>query len=185
MSYHSGSTDDALLQGCRLGERLAQKVLYERYFGRNMALCMRYTGSRDEALEILNMAFLKVFQHVDRYEPTGSLGGWIARIVFHTAIDHIRSQRTYRQRIQFPEQVEAAHADKVHDRLATEDILLKIQSLPATQRQVFNLYVVDGYRHRDIAELLGFDEATSRWHLAQARKRLQTLLQGQITKTVS
>lgn len=185
MSYHSGSTDEVLLAGCRLGERLAQKVLYERYFGRNMALCMRYAGSRDEALEILNMAFLKVFQHVDRYEPTGPLGGWIARIVFNTAIDHVRSQRTYRQSIRFPEHFEAGQTEKAHDRLATEDILRLIQTLPATQRQVFNLYVVDGYRHRDIAEMLGFDEATSRWHLAQARKQLKALLERSVIKSPS
>jgi len=176
--YHAGTTDEDLLRGCRAGERRAQRALYERYFGRNMAVCMRYTGNREEALEILNMAFLKVFQHVDRYEPSGSLGGWIARIVFNTTMDHLRSQRSYRQTIHFPEYQEAVQIETVHDRLAAEDVLRLIQALPDTQRQVFSLNVVDGYRHRDIAEMLGFDEATSRWHLAQARKNLKAMLAG-------
>ncbi|MCO6485446.1 MAG: sigma-70 family RNA polymerase sigma factor [Saprospiraceae bacterium] len=175
MPYDTGSTDDQLLDGCRRGERLAQRRLYERYYGRNMSVCLRYAGNREEALEILNSAFLKVFQHIDRYQPSGTLAAWIARIVFNTAMDHIRSRRTYREQIRFPEKADAPVVSDPLDAMSGEEILRLLHQLPDTQRQIFSLYVIDGYRHKEIAELFGFDEATSRWHLAQARKQLRQL----------
>ncbi len=134
---------------------------------------MRYTGSREEALEVVNQAFLKVFQNLDKYQPTGTLASWIARIAFNTAMDHLRSQQTYRKVIHFPESHERGIDDDVLPHLEAEYLYRMIQELTTASRSVFSLYVIEGYRHKDIGEMLGMDESTSRWHLAQARKTLQ------------
>lgn len=173
MTFHSKSTDEDLLTGCRNGDRIAQRHLYERYFSKGMSICMRYTGSREEALEVVNQAFLKVFQHLDKYQPTGTFASWIARIAFNTAMDHLRSQQTYRKVIHFPEAHERGIDDDVLPHLEAEYLYRMIQELTPASRSVFSLYVIEGYRHKDIGEMLGMDESTSRWHLAQARKTLQ------------
>lgn len=135
---------------------------------------MRYAEDREDALEMLNTAYLKIFQNLATYQPTGPLAGWMARIVFRTAIDHLRSKKTYRDTIRFPEnpQEHPEYGNPLPD-LDAEDILRHIRALPHPGRTVFTLYVIDGYRHKDIGELLGFDESTSRWYLAQVRKQLQ------------
>lgn len=173
MTYHLKNTDEELLTGCRAGDRLAQRHLYERYFSKGMGICMRYSGSREEALEVLNLAFLKVFQNLDKYQPSGTLGSWIARIAFNTAMDHLRSQQTYRKVIHFPEVQERGFNDDAFPQLEAEYLYKMVQELTPAARSVFSLYVIDGYRHKEIGEMLGMDEATSRWHLAQARKSLQ------------
>lgn len=176
MGYDVKSPDEDLLEGCRRENRSAQRLLYERYYSPLMSICMRYTGEREQALDVLHQAFLKVFRHIPGYQPTGSLGGWMARITIHTAMDHLRQQRQYRHNIRLGDTPETgAPATPLAD-FAADDILRLIRSLPDTQRWVFTLYVIDGYRHREIGEMLGFDEGTSRWHLAQARKQLKANL---------
>ncbi|MEZ5032998.1 MAG: RNA polymerase sigma factor [Saprospiraceae bacterium] len=175
MNYRPDSTDEDLVAGCCEGHRLAQRYLYERYAGKLLGIPLRYTRDREDAMALFNQAFLKILSNLPGYQPTGPLGGWMARIVFNTCIDHVRSQKTYKQTIHFPETmtVEGISRNEATDQLDAESITRLIQSLPDTARNVFSLYVIDGYRHKDIGEMLGIDEGTSRWHLAQARKTLQ------------
>jgi RNA polymerase sigma factor (sigma-70 family) len=177
MGIDPHTDDEELISACLQGNRLAQRYLYERYYGRLMSICMRYANDREDALEVLNTAFLKIFQHLATYQPTGPLAGWMARIVFRTAIDHIRSRKTYRETIRFPEHAQD-HPEygTALPSLEAEDILRHLRALPHPGRTVFTLYVIDGYRHKDIGEMLGFDESTSRWYLAQVRKQLQKKL---------
>ena len=177
MRYCPESTDLELIAGCKAGNRLAQKYLYERYFGRVLGIGMRYTGNKDEAIEVLNMAFLKVFDNIDQFQSKGSLGGWIARIVFNTSIDFVRSQVTYKKVMDFNSEEERPIQNDAIDNLAVEDIFQFIQKLPVSNRTVFCLYVVDGYKHQEIAKKLDISEGTSKWYLSEARKQLRQLMQ--------
>lgn len=179
MRYTSQSTDQELIQGCRNVDRMAQKCLYERYAGKMFGIAMRYTKHQEEALEILNSAFLKVFTSLQKYEDQNNLGGWIAKIVFNTAIDFVRQHVKYKQVMDFETKHEAPLHNEGLQQLQAEDLYNLIQQLPAASRTVFCLYVIEGYKHKEVAELLGITEGTSKWHLAYARQELQRLLQQQ------
>jgi RNA polymerase sigma-70 factor (ECF subfamily) len=176
MSYHPHSTDDALREGCILQHRLAQQYLYQRYFGRLMGTAMRYTRDRDEAVEVLNQAFLKIFNSLAQYRETGSFAGWMSRIVLHTAIDHLRRQNAYRKTLDYNAEADQEVENDSLSKLESEDLFRLIQQLPPVTRSVFSLYVLDGYKHREIAEMLGIDEGASKWYLFCARKELQQLV---------
>lgn len=176
MQYHEHSTDEALREGCIQQHRLAQEYLYRRYFGRLMGIAMRYTGNREEATDVLNQAFLKIFNSLGQYEDKGSFLGWMAKIVFHTAIDQLRRQINYKKTVNFSAIADQSVEDEVSSRLAAEDLFRLVQKLPPATRTVFSLYVLDGYKHREIAEMLGIDEGTSKWHLSAARQELQKMI---------
>ena len=176
ISYTVRSTDDELRQGCLDNNRLAQKYLYQRYFGRLLPIPMRYTGDRDDAVEVLNQAFLKVFEALATYQATGSFAGWMARIVFHCSIDFVRRRTAYQKHVVLGEVTETPIDNEIVRDLESEDLYAMIQCLPSAARTVFSLYVVDGYKHAEIADMLGIEEGTSKWHLSDARRRLKILL---------
>ena len=177
MKYSKNSTDQELIQGCRQNDRLAQKCLYERYFGKMMGIAMRYTRHQEEAIEILNGAFLKVFTALDKYQDQANLAGWIAKIVFNTAIDHVRRHARYKDVMDFESTQDNPVTNLSMDHLQVEDLYRLVQKLPTSSRTVFCLYVIDGYQHKEIGEMLGITVGTSKWHLANARKELQQMLQ--------
>ncbi len=176
MPYHEHSTDEALREGCIQQHRLAQEYLYRRYFGRLLGIAMRYTGNRDEAVDVLNQAFLKIFNSLRQYEDKGAFQGWMAKIVVHTAIDHLRRQISYKKTVDFSTVADQPVEAEVSSRLAAEDLFRLVQKLPPATRTVFSLYVLDGYKHREIAGILGIDEGTSKWHLSIARQELQKMI---------
>lgn len=176
MKLTNHSTDQELIKACIRQDRRGQQLLYQRYYGRLLGICMRYTGHKEEATDVLNRAFFKIFQKLVKYESKGSLGGWMAKIVFHTAIDYVRSQAKYREVMDYNSEKEMEINPSVIDQLYAEDLYKAIQQLPIHARTVFSLYVVDGYKHREIGELLKISEQTSKYHLAAARKTLQQKL---------
>lgn len=176
MKYSAKNTDKDLINGCRKEHRLAQKILYERYFGKMLGIAMRYTKQREEAVEILNAAFMKVFTSLNRYTDNNNLAGWIAKIVFNCSIDHVRRHTKYRKVMNFEIERDAPVLNDCINTLHIEDIFKLIQKLPTASRTVFCLYVVDGYKHKEVAEMLNITVGTSKWHLANARKELQRLI---------
>jgi RNA polymerase sigma factor (sigma-70 family) len=178
--YTTQSPDALLVEGCRQQHRLAQGCLYQRYYGRLLGICMRYTGSRPEAEDVLNRAFLKIFQSIGEYSEQGSLHGWMATIALRTAIDFVRSQVKMRQVFRLGEPPEMPHDDGILEKLEAEDIYRLIQQLPPDQRAVFSMNVVEGYTHREIAELLGINENTSKWRLAEAKRELRERLMAHL-----
>ncbi len=178
MTYYPNSTDSDLCQGCIQQHRLAQQYLYQRYFGRLIGIAMRYSNDRQEAVDVLNQAFLKIFNSLEQYNESGAFFGWLAKIVVHTAIDHLRKQTSYRQTMDFSTEADQSVQNDSLSRLETEDLLRLIQQLPPAARSVFSLYVIDGYKHREIAEMLGIDEGTSKWYLSNARKTLQQFVRS-------
>ena len=161
MKYSIKSTDNELIHGCRQSNRLAQKCLYERFFGKMFGIAMRYTTNQEEALDILNNSFLKVFTSLDKYEDNNNLAGWIAKIVFNTAIDFVRRNTKYRQVMDFNVENDSPVSNDSMDNLQVEDLYRLIQKLPAASRTVFNLYVIDGYKHKDISEMLEISVGTT------------------------
>ncbi|MBI3232609.1 MAG: RNA polymerase sigma factor [Bacteroidetes bacterium] len=165
------SEELTLVKRCIANERLAQSILYKKHYGVMMSVSMRYTKNRDEALEILNTGFLKVFQNLDKWQG-GSLQGWIRKIITYTAIDHLRAQVRYKEQ-PMPEDFDVRIEDEFSSKLNASDLMNLINSLPDDQKIVFNLFAVEGYKHREIAEALNINENTSKWYLGEARKNLK------------
>jgi RNA polymerase sigma-70 factor (ECF subfamily) len=138
---------------------------------------MRYTSHQEEAIDVLNRAFLKVFNSIDKYKPTGSLGGWIARIVFNTSIDYVRSKTKYKSVMDFNTEKDISIEAEAIEQLYAEDLYQLVQRLPENTRAVFSLYVVDGYKHREIAKMLNISLNTSKWHLAKGKEMLKAELE--------
>lgn len=154
-------------------ERWAQQQLYELHYGKMMGICLRYAGSRDEALDLLHEGFIKAFQNIKKYKPGTSLAAWIRTIMVNTCIDYYR--RNVRRRTEDLDTVYSASTDDpdILSNLTEQEILAAVQELSPAYRAVFNLYVVEGYSHKEIGEALDITESTSRSNLVKARAKLQ------------
>jgi len=154
-------------------ERWAQQKLYEEYYGKMMGICLRYAGSRDEALDLLHEGFIKVFQNIGRYRAGTSLPAWIRTIIVNTCIDYYR--KNIRRRTEDIDEVHQYANDDpdVLSNLTEQEILAAVQELSPAYRAVFNLYVVEGYSHKEIGDALQITESTSRSNLVKARLKLQ------------
>ncbi|MEO5675557.1 MAG: RNA polymerase sigma factor [Chitinophagales bacterium] len=186
--------NEGLIEQCKKQNRNAQKILYDQHFNRMMAICMRYLRNEEDASEVLNNAFLKVFSKISQYKSEGSLEGWVKRIVINCSIDFVRSNKTYREKFlhtnEFALYVPPDADDPAQEvfpldmmNLSTGQIFEMVKELPPATRVVFNLYVIDQFTHRQIARNLKISEGTSKWHLSNARKMLkQKINQGIKTK---
>ena len=168
----------SLIEACIARERWAQQKLYQEYYSKMMGVCMRYANNDDDALDILHEGFIKVFKHVSSYQPGTSLTAWIRRIMVNTSIDYYR--KTVRRRT---EDIETAYnlsnsdADAI-SQCTEKDILIAVKKLTPAYRAVFNMYVIEGFSHKEIADQLNITESTSRSNLVKARLKLQALLTG-------
>lgn len=171
------TADIELISGCINNDRKAQELLYKRFYGPMAAICLRYTKNQEDAIEVLHNGFLKVYRNIQTYDTTkASLYTWIRTIVINSAIDFIRKRDKF-SKIELEKAEEpGVEADAV-TRMSAQELLQLVQQLSPATQAVFNLYVVEGYNHREIANLLGISEGTSKWHLSEARKKLQLLLQ--------
>lgn len=172
----SADYEARLVQGCLNEERWAQKALYEMYYGRMMGVALRYSNNKENAKDILHEGFIKVFRFLHKYKVGTSLGSWIRRIVINTSIDFYRKEIRHKsENIETAYSLSCQNVDAV-DQYAAKEILAVVQKLPPAYRAVFNLYVVEGYPHKEVAAQLGITESTSRSNLVKARKKLRTLL---------
>ena len=164
----------AIIKGCRQNDRKAQEALYKAYYRAMITICLRYTGNEDDAVEVLNNGFLKVFQNIQRYEPAqASLYTWIRTIVVNSCLDFIRKKNRTQQHYELSDATEVHVPAEAITKMKASEILGLIRSLPPATGAVFNLYVIEGYNHREIGTLLNISEGTSKWHLSEARKQLQ------------
>ncbi len=148
-----------------------------------MQLCLRYTKNEDDATEVLNTAFLKVFVNIQRYEPgRASLYTWIRTIVINGCIDFIKKKDRIEPHHELENATEVMINADVIDKMEVSRLLYLIRQLPTATQAVFNLYVIEGYNHKEIAQLLNISEGTSKWHLSEARKNLQQMIQSQEVK---
>ncbi|MEZ4756404.1 MAG: RNA polymerase sigma factor [Flavobacteriales bacterium] len=175
----------ALVEGCLLGERKAQQRVYEEFYGKMMAVSMRYTKNVDQAKDILQDAFIKVFASMDQFNRAGSFEGWIRRIVVNTAIDHFRRSKNSFLLLGEDLRMEDFGDQEAEDVMPEEDgiqdlkpadIINAMQKLTPAYRTVFNLYVFEELTHKEIAEMLGINIGTSKSNLAKAKHNLKKLL---------
>jgi len=167
-----------VIRGCIKNDRRAQEQLYKRFYHAMMALCVRYTRNSQDAIEVMNDGFLKVFRNIGNYRPEkASFYTWIRTIIIHTAIDFLRKQQAYPETGELIDGAEEPSIDnEALNKFSGEEMLKMIRQLPTATGTVFNLYAVDGFTHREIGTLLGISEGTSRWHLSEARKQLKSIL---------
>ncbi len=163
-----------IIDGCRQWKRSSQEALYRQFFGYAMAICLRYANNKSEAIEILNDGFLKIFYHIHSYDPSRPFKSWLSKIMANTAIDHLRSKK----KISFSEDITKAYDlgvsdEKALDKLSYDEILQLVQHLPPAYKTVFNLYVMEGFQHQEIAEMLGISEGTSKSNLFKAKRILK------------
>lgn len=161
-----------LIQGCLQNNRRYQKELYDRFSGKMYAVCMRYMGNADDAQDVLQDGFIKVYKNLERFRHEGSFEGWMRRIFVNTAIEQLRKNRPNQSLSETEERIEMPAVGAV-DRLNEKDLLQLIGELSPGYRSVFNLYVIEGMGHKEIAELLHISEGTSKSQLARARMILQ------------
>lgn len=168
---------EALLIGaCLREERWAQKQLYETYYGRLLAICLRYSNNSEDARDILNEGFVKVFRFLDRYKIGTSLDGWMRRIMINASIDFYRKEMRHRSDDIEAAEYKIAEDTDIASNYAAQEILKAIQLLPPAYRAVFNLYAIEGYSHKEVADALGITESTSRSNLVKARVKLKEML---------
>lgn len=170
-------TDEELVKGCVDNKAIAQKSLYERFSRKMYGVCLRYTDDKDEAQDILQNGFIKVFENIETFKATGSLEGWIRRIMVNTALNHYRQDKASRLKVDLDSvDYMLEGTDGVEGQLDAKELLKVIQTLPAGFRAVFNMFAIEGYSHKEIAEQLNISEGTSKSQYSRARAYLQKLL---------
>lgn len=180
------------IEGCVKNNRESQKAIYCSFYGYAMSICDRYSGSYDDAVEILNDGFLKVFKEIHKYQPAyadtvASFKGWIRKILVYTAIDHYRKIKKHLLNGHTdPVTLQVASTQETAlDKLSYQEILKAVQKLSPAYRTVFNLFVMEGMSHDEISKKLGIAEGTSKSNLAKARMHLQKILLNQSEKELA
>lgn len=168
--------EDELIKGCLRRERTAQQQLFDLYSSKMYGLCYRYVRHAMEAEDILVTAFTKIFERIGQFKGEGSFEGWMRRIMVNEALTHLRKSRTMYLETELEQADREPDYDRLSDHLEEEDLLKMIQELPPGYRLVFNMYAIDGYSHKEIAEQLGISENTSKSQLSRARVYLQKML---------
>lgn len=170
------SEEHDLIKGCKCGDHHAQQRLFDRYSSRMYAICLRYVKNTMQAEDVLVMAFTKVFERISQFKGEGSFEGWIRRITVNEALTALRKSRIMMAETDL--EVAEREPDYQHlgDHLEADDLLKMIDKLPPGYRVVFNMYAIDGYSHKEIAEFLQINENTSKSQLSRARAYLQKML---------
>ncbi len=194
LSWVAGDVNQAvhneLIDGCLRGDPRFQRRVYEMFYGKMMAVCMRYTKNTDQAKDILQDGFIKVFRSIEKFNRAGSFEGWIRRIIVNTAIDHFRRNKNTYLLLGEERSIEDFGDSDEEDRIAEEneeeawdvkpaDVINAMQKLTPAYRTVFNLYVFEELTHKEIADMLGINIGTSKSNLAKAKHNLKKLLRAE------
>jgi RNA polymerase sigma factor (sigma-70 family) len=163
-----------LIQGCKNNDRESQRLLYQHYYGYAMSICLRYCRSLEESKEVVNDGFMKVFQRIEQHKPESSFKGWIRKIMINVAIDHYRKElkHSFHADVQQAALIEENTTGVLED-MSYNELLGLIQNLSPGYRAVFNLYVIDGFKHEEIAQILNISSGTSKSNLMKARAILK------------
>ena len=169
-----------LIDGCRNDDRKAQEKLYRNYYRAMMSLCLRYTKNEEDALEVLNTGFLKIFRNIDRYDAAkASLFTWMRTIIVNSCLDFVKSKQLQSQTGELNDTIEVEIQPDAISKMKTSELLRLVRELPPATQAVFNLYVTEGYNHIEIGKILGINEGTSRSQYARARALLISWLDKQ------
>lgn len=176
-----------LIKGCLRRDRVSQQQLFDHYSSKMYAICYRYVKNPMEAEDILVTAFTKIFERINQYKGDGSFEGWVRRIMVNEALTFLRKSRNMYLETDLEQADLEPNYNQLGDHLEAEDLLKIIQELPAGYRVVFNMYAIDGYSHKEIADHLGISENTSKSQLSRARVYLQKMLleyEGNTSKNI-
>ncbi len=167
-------TDHELAKGILSGSREAQQELWRLYARKMMSVCLRYCDSRQEGEDVLQDAFIKVYQRIGQWQGSGPLGGWIRTVVVNTALTHIRGEHKWRNStdLDAAENLDAEEVDAV-SQMNAEALMELIEKMPKGYRTVFNLFAIEGYGHKEIGEALGISENTSKTQFLKAKNWLK------------
>lgn len=163
---------EQLIQGCVRNERSAQEKLYHLFYPKMMAMVRRYIDHEMQAEEVMNNGYLRAFQKIGQYNFQGSFEGWLRKIIFHAVSDYVKQNNRYSEKVVLAEKDEVVQKDHA-DKLYYDQLLQLVQGLPEATRAVFNMYVMEGFTHKEIGNLLGISEGTSKWHLSEGRRQLK------------
>ena len=168
------------IRGCTLNDRKSQKIIYDSFFNYGMAICERYTKRKEDAIEIYNDAFLKIYREIYRFKPAytdeaSSFKGWIKKILIYTAVDHIRKYNKHYFSSDFESSVlyMPAVGENALDMMSYDEIIKAIKFLTPGYRTVLNMFIIDGFSHEEIATQLGISVGTSKSNLFKAREQLK------------
>ncbi len=184
-------TENELIAGCIRQDRACQEALYKRFYGKMMGVTLRYAKNRDEASDMLQEGFIKVFTSMRNFGFKGSFEGWVRRIIVNTSVDHLRRNKheymiistVYAREGDIPDPAEEIEDENLMNNLSEEEILKAVSQLSPAYRTVFNLYVMEDLPHKEIADQLGISEGTSKSNLAKARFQLKKNLYNLIKQT--
>ncbi len=167
-------SEKEIIDGCIRNESRFQQILYDKYAGKMYGICLRFAKSRFEADDILQESFIKIFKNLHRFKHSGSFEGWVRRTFVNTSINYYKKNLKHSQTQDIDDQWDlSSQQEDPIAKISADDLLKLIHELPDGYRMVFNLYVIEGYSHREIGELMGISEGTSKSQLARARKSLQ------------
>jgi len=176
MSYAPRPEEIQLVQRCLQGDAKAQQKLFELFYGKMLAVCLRYTRNREEAKDILQDGFMKVFQKLEQFTFTAPFDAWVRRIMVNTAIDHYRKNASDPVTKDIEDAYDLHEENDVISDMGHTDLLNCLQDLPAGYRVVFNMYVIEGYSHKEISEAMNITEGTSKSQLSKAKVYLQKII---------
>lgn len=175
-----------LIESCKKKDRRAQNILYKCCFSFLMKVCYRYAHNEDDAVSLLNHGFLKILNNIEKYKPEIPFEVWSRRVVINAIIDEYRKNKEYHKTIQSTDLSEIHETEstfntsEIDSKISVDEIISLIRELPPMSSKVFNLYVMDGYTHKEIALMLNISEGTSKWHLSFAREKLRDKLKTSI-----
>lgn len=173
-----------LIALCIKQDRKAEYELYKLTYSYLMSICLRYSKDKDTASESLNMGYLKILKNISHYKPEIPFKVWIRRIMVNTLIDEYRKNKREREKVVYVEEYfDSSNFSDVNDvmsKFSCEQIYAEIDKLPEATKKVFNLFVIDGYSHKDISVMLEISEGTSKWHLNAARQRLKEQIENNL-----
>ena len=178
---NSGKTEtitdiDQLIGKCLDNDRKAQNMLYREFYGYSMSICYRYANNYDDAVEILNEAFLKIFNNLEKFDRTKSFKAWLRQILINTSINHYKRYLKHQAQQPLEYAVHERTEEKISGQIGYEEIMALVKNLSPAYRAVFNLYAIDGYKHEEIAEMLDISVGTSKSNLSKAKRNLQEML---------
>lgn len=176
MQNTRGIAEDVLISQCKKGSLKHQELLYKHFYGYAMGISLRYSFSRDDALEAVNDAFIKVFNAIHSYDTNKAFKAWLRTIIVNTAIDRRRKDMKHQLNLELDHTMPITGGQNAVGRLNVNDILKMMEALPPIQRTIFNLYEIDGYSHDEIADMLDIPASSSRVYLSRAKEKLRNLI---------
>jgi RNA polymerase sigma factor (sigma-70 family) len=179
-------TDKEIIEGCKNNDRKAQEQLYMKYAPMLLGVLIRYSRNMEEAEDILHEAFIKVFKRIHQYRKEGSFPGWLRRIMVNQALRHYKETSDHFRNLELKENIGNDISVKPDNSpyISRDELLKAIQNLPDGARTIFNLYAIEGYKHKEIAEMLDISDSTSKSQYARAKKYLQHFLSNKIKKSI-